>query len=87
VKALLLRAERLYLAEHARVVGHILNSVPFSSLELPSIGLMVVVMVAPPSDSVSSLLEPAALNPVPFRIDGGQGNDAAPLIFFSPYSP
>jgi hypothetical protein len=58
---LLLRAERLYLAEHARVVGHILNSVPFSSLELPSIGLMVVVMVAPPSDSVSSLLEPAAL--------------------------
>jgi hypothetical protein len=58
---LLLRAERLYLAEHARVVGHILNSVPFSSLELPSIGLMVVVMVAPPSYSVSSLLEPAAL--------------------------
>jgi hypothetical protein len=24
---------------------------------------------------------------VPFRIDGGQGNDAAPLISFSPYSP
>jgi hypothetical protein len=32
MKALLLRAERLYLAEHARVVGHILNRVPFSSL-------------------------------------------------------
>jgi hypothetical protein len=32
MKALVLRAERLYLAEHARVVGHILNRVPFSSL-------------------------------------------------------
>jgi hypothetical protein len=31
------------------------------SLELPSIGLMVVGMVAPPNGSVSSLLEPAAL--------------------------
>jgi hypothetical protein len=43
VKALLLRAERLYLAEHARVVGHILNSrVPFSSLltEVPRRGIL-----------------------------------------------
>src|SRR5215212_7589076 len=56
------------LGAHERKVGALRSPVngplPFLRrlfLELTSLGLMVVVMVAPPSDSVSSLLEPAAL--------------------------